>query len=177
MDWLRHVARLAANEGLPINWMTPAGFPVQQVYTAVKTRRIVTTLNGCLIKRMDLTIQEHTPNIDKSQQANGISPNFVHSMDAAALMLYIEQAQEKRGINSFACVHDSYGTHAADTEASVQCIRDVFVEMYKYNDVLENFKADILQMLSPKNVAKLKPIPEKGKLDIDDVRSSQFFFA
>jgi len=175
MDWLRKAASLAAKEGLPVNWMTPSGFPVQQAYRDVRTRRIRTKLAGNLIRSVKLTIQEHLDTIDKRRQGNGISPNFVHSMDAAALHLYVNLAGEF-GMDSFSLVHDSYGTLAADTEVSACCIREVFVRMYQ-DDVLDHFRTELLDMLSEKNAAKLPAIPPKGTLDLALVKQSAFFFA
>lgn len=175
MDWLRKAASLAAKEGLPVNWMTPSGFPVQQAYRDVRTRRIKTKLAGNLIRKVFLSIQEHIETIDKRRQGNGISPNFVHSMDAAALHLYVNLAGEF-GLASFSLVHDSYGTLAADTEVSACCIREVFFQMYQ-EDVLSNFRTELLDMLSEKNAAKLPSIPPKGTLDLALVKQSVFFFA
>ncbi len=175
MDWLRKAASLAAKEGLPVNWMTPSGFPVQQAYRDVRSRRIKTKLAGNLIRNMRLSIREHLDSIDKRRQANGISPNFVHSMDAAALHLYVNLASEY-GIDSFALVHDSYGTLAADTEVSACYIREVFVRMYQ-DDVLEHFRMELLDLLSEPNARKLPPVPPKGTLDLALVRQSVFFFA
>ncbi len=175
MDWLYKAASLAAKEGLPVNWTTPSGFPVQQIYRDVRSRRIKTKLAGNIIRKVFLTIQEHLDTIDKRRQASGISPNFVHSMDAAALHLYVNLAAEY-GIEAFSLVHDSYGTLAADTEVSACCIREVFVRMYQ-DDVLENFRTELLELLSEKNARKLPPIPPKGTLDLALVRQSVFFFA
>ncbi len=172
MDWLRKVASLGAKEGLPVNWITPSGFPVQQVYHEMKSRQIDTQLSGRIIK---LSLREYTSNIDFRRQANGISPNFVHSMDAAALHLYICEAA-KRGLENFSLVHDSYGTLAADTEVSAQCIREVFVAMYQ-DDVLEKFRAQLLDLLSEKHAAKVPLIPPKGQLDLEAIKQSAFFFA
>ncbi|MBK8189200.1 MAG: hypothetical protein IPK79_01975 [Vampirovibrionales bacterium] len=175
MDWLRKAASLAAKEGLPVNWMTPSGFHVQQAYRDVRSRRIKTKLAGNLIRNVYLTIQEHLDSIDKRRQSNGISPNFVHSMDAAALHLYVNLASEY-GIQAFSLVHDSYGTLAADTEVSACCIREVFVRMYQ-DDVLSNFRTELLELLSEKNAEKLPPVPPKGTLDLEMVKQSAFFFA
>ncbi len=175
MDWLRKAASLAAKEGLPVNWSSPSGFPVQQAYRDVRTRRIKTKLAGSLIRHVYLTIQEHLDTIDKRRQSNGISPNFVHSMDAAALHLYVNMASEY-GIQAFSLVHDSYGTLAADTEISACCIREMFVRMYQ-DDVLGNFRTQLLELLSEKNGQKLPPIPPQGNLDLEMVKQSAFFFA
>lgn len=175
MDWLRKAASLAAKEGLPVNWMTPSGFPVQQAYRDVRSRRIKTKLAGNLIRNVFLTIQEHLDSIDKRRQGNGISPNFVHSMDAAALHLYVNLASEY-SLHAFSLVHDSYGTLAADTEVSACCIREVFVRMYQ-DDILANFRMELLELLSEKHAQKLPPVPPQGTLDLALVKQSAFFFA
>ncbi|MGE0175310.1 MAG: DNA-directed RNA polymerase [Oligoflexales bacterium] len=175
MDWLRKAASLIGKEGLPINWTSPSGFPVQQAYRDVRTRRIKTKLSGNMIRGVHLTIQETLDSIDKRRQANGISPNFVHSMDAAALHLYINLAGEY-SIDSFSLIHDSYGTLAADTEVSACCIREVFVRMYQ-DDVLYKFRAELLSLLSDANARRLPPLPAKGTLDLEAVKQSAFFFA
>lgn len=181
MGWLRKAAALAGKEGLPVNWTSPSGFPVQQSYREFTSRRIETKLSGNLLRNnyrqtIRLTLVEPTENIDKRRQANGISPNFVHSMDAACLHLYVCRASEL-GIENFSLIHDSYGTVAADTELSAQCIRDVFVEMYQQEDVLSVFRTQILAQLSPESSGKLPPIPSKGKLDLEAIKQSRFFFA
>lgn len=175
MGWLRKASSYASQEGLPVNWTTPSGFPVQQAYKELRTRRIRTQLSGNLLKPILHSITEYTDTIDKRRQANGISPNFVHSMDAAALHLYVNQASQ-HGIESFSLIHDSYGTLAADTEVSAQCIREVFVTMYQ-EDVLETFRTELLDLLSPRNANKLPLIPPKGTLDLEAVKQSVFFFA
>lgn len=175
MGWLRKAASLAAKEGLPVNWTSPSGLPIQQAYRELKSRKIFTKLGGNITKTLQLTIKEETDALDRTRQANGISPNFVHSMDAACLHRYVCKASE-HGIDHFALIHDSYGTLAADTEQSAQCIRDVFVEMYQ-EDVLENFRTELLAQLSEKNAKKLPPVPPKGTLELDLVRQSAFFFA
>jgi len=83
----------------------------------------------------------------------------------------------KHDVTHFAFVHDSYATHASDTEMLNVCIRVCFVEMYKQNDVLDNFYQEIIKLLPPKKRAKFKLPPEKGDLDIEEVMNSDFFFS
>jgi len=173
MDWLQRVARVVAKEGLPIVWTTPAGFPVQQAYPDERAKRVKTQLQGTFVY---LTLKEELSRIDKKRQAQGISPNFVHSMDASVLMDTVCLAK-LNGITSFAMVHDSYGTVAADTETMATCLREAFVQMYQDNDVLADFLENMRAMLPDKSKAMLPPLPMKGSLDITLVRQSDFFFA
>jgi DNA-directed RNA polymerase len=109
--------------------------------------------------------------LDKRRAVQGSSPNFVHSMDAAAMTITITKALHE-GIDSFAMIHDSYGTHAADTPVLARLIREAFVEMYTENDVLEQFRQAALEV-----VDEVPEVPAKGNLDLSRVLESDFFFA
>ena len=173
MDWLRQVARLAAQEELPVTWSTPVGFHVLQAYPNIKTRRVTTVLGDSSVK---LSVKTDQTGLDKSKQSTGISPNFVHSLDAAALMRYVCYAKA-RGIDSFSLIHDSYGTHAADTQESVDCLRRAFVDIYEQHDPLKEFAGHIRAILSEARKDELPDLPPKGNLDIRSVLESEYFFA
>ena len=173
MAWLQKASRVASSEGLSIRWDTPVNFPVLQAYKETKPYRIETKLLGSTFRPM---LYKETGKIDKNRQANGISPNFVHSIDAAHMMMTIDVALEF-GIKSFAMVHDSYGTHASDAENLWWCLRKAFVKMYTQQDVLEEFRKSLLEVLPPDKHEEIPPVPEKGNLDIKLVEHSEFFFA
>ena len=172
MSWLQKASRVASKEGLPIRWDTPVNFPVLQAYKETKPYRIETKLLGSTFRPM---LYKETGKIDKNRQSNGISPNFVHSIDAAHMMLTIDVAKQCE-IHNFAMVHDSYGTHAADAEVLWWSLRRAFVEMYSQTDVLEDFRADLLDILPEDKHDEIPPLPPKGDLNIDLVEESEFFF-
>lgn len=173
MGWLQSVAALAAKDGLPVNWTTPAGLPVLQAYKDTRARKVETMLGGRIIQSI---LREEVDALDKKKQASGISPNFVHSMDAAALMLCVTRCLAA-GLTSFGMVHDSYGTVPADMDAMAVCLREAFVEMYGHHDVLEEFRASIAAGLTEEHAALLPPVPQRGSLDLSLVLQSQYFFA
>lgn len=170
MQWLQSAARAATAAGIPCSWVTPSGFPAHQEYREVSARRIRTRLRGVTIKPLDYG---ETDALDRSKQSLGISPNFVHSMDAAALALTICGCLDV-GITSFAMIHDSYGTVAADTDLLAATLREEFVRMYEQHDVLAEFRDHLLAQCP---TLELPPLPEKGSLDISLVRQSPYFFA
>lgn len=172
MVWLQSVAALAAKDGLPINWTTPVGFPVLQAYKETDTRRIKTMLGGQVVKSM---LRHEVGTLDRRRQASGISPNFVHSMDAVALMLCVKRCLDA-GLTSFGMVHDSYGTLAADMPVMARCLREAFVELYQH-DVLEEFRNSVAAGLSEENLKGLAPVPPKGNLGLSTVLQSVYFFA
>jgi DNA-directed RNA polymerase len=173
MDWLKECARLAAAEGLPVMWETPDGFLVQQTYRDSRPRRIDTIISGRVVK---LTVRQENDLLDKRRQQQGIAPNWVHSQDATAMRLFVNLAVAN-GISSFALVHDSYGTVAADVEMMGACLRKAFVQLYTETDPLAEFRVDIAGLLSDEAFARLPELPPKGTLDISLVEQSDFFFA
>lgn len=169
MDWLQKVARICTKHGHPLIWTTPSGFPVYQSYMDLTHRRVKTRLQGSIVF---LSTQEETDTIDGSKQALAVSPNFVHSLDAAAMMLTIDLALDN-GVEQFAMIHDSYGTVAADMDMLSACLRHAFVDMYTDHHVL----AELLAGLPEEVRAECPPPPPLGTLDIKEVLESEFFFA
>lgn len=170
MTWLQEVSVKLGEEGLPVTWTAPTGFPVLQAYWKQKGRRVKTKMMGEVVQ---LILQEDTNKLDQKRQASGISPNFVHSLDAAALMFTVDAAAAF-GVDSFAMVHDSYATVAADTGTLAVCLRQAFVQMYSF-DVLKAFRDEVSAVLSEGK--ELPPLPPSGDLDVSQVLQSDFFFA
>ncbi len=174
MSWLQKVARVAAKAGVPLQWTTPSGFVAHQEYRDLRRRRVESRLRGAVVK---VYYQEDTDQLNVSRQALGISPNFVHSMDASAMMLTINRCLDD-GIGAFAMIHDSYGTYAADTDRLSQHLRSAFVDMYEEHDVLREFRDAVVAALPPEaSEFDIPPLPQMGTLDLQRVRESAYFFA
>lgn len=173
MDWLQSCAKVVAKEQLPVYWTTPSGFPVMQRYPNYAAKRVKTKLGDAVVK---LTLQQEQATIDKRKMASAISPNFVHALDATHLVMSTEMA-EANGVQHFAMIHDSFGTHAANTSKLAACLREAFVELYHETDVLEDFRQQIIRQVDPESIDLIKPVPAKGDLDVTCVRESDFFFA
>lgn len=171
MGWLQDVTRIVSVEGLPLKWTTPSGFVVVQAYPEMTTQRIDTVILG---SRFQPSLTSGVQNsIDRRRQANGVAPNFVHSLDAAALMLTVNEASAS-GVRSFATIHDSYGTHYADAPTLAKALRNQFVLMYEAGDTLDKFRDDVV----PEHLlATIPSIPFVGGLDLSAIRQSQYFFA
>jgi DNA-directed RNA polymerase len=170
MKWLQKSARVISKKQLAIVWQTPAGFPVRQAYPEMRDAEVDLIIDG---KRLCRLIKVETTGLDYDQQVSGLSPNFVHSLDASALMETVRVCRI-RGIKSFAMVHDSYGTHAADTQALTETLREAFVSLYEQHDVLAELRT---AMVAAVGETGLDLAPGTGALDIREVLHSRFFFA
>ena len=169
MDWLQESAKIASNEDVPLRWNTPTGFLVIQKYRKQKLQRISTFWGGI---RTSMGLVESTDKLDKVKQANGIAPNYVHSLDASHLSKTVNLCKEN-GINSFAMIHDSYGTHACDVSTLARTLRVAFVDLYT-DDVLAIFKDTLEGQLGG---IVLPDLPAKGTLDLNKVLDAEYFFA
>jgi DNA-directed RNA polymerase len=173
MNYLQTIAKIVSKEQLPIHWVTPVGFPVYQSYPEMKSKRVKAMLMGEVIKPR---INAETDLTDRLRMSNGVAPNLVHSVDSAAMMKTVNIAH-KNGIQNFCNVHDSFGTTAADVETLNLSLREAFIEMFGQHDILEEFRDDVKRQLPEKLQAKLPSVPDKGNLDIEQLRHSKFFFA
>jgi len=172
MDWLRATAQAVSKHQLPISWVTPDGFVVMQRYPNMQARRVKTFLDGSVVR---LTVRDEGNKIDARRMANGVAPNFVHSMDATALRMYVNLAAFN-GIKHFAVVHDSFATVAADVNMMQACIKEAFVDLYTEHDPLQSFYEQVVPVLTDAQRDKLPPIPERGQFDLQEVLQSEYFF-
>lgn len=188
MKWLQGAAKLLAAEVkdkktgeilkpcLPVHWVTPDGFPVWQEYRKKDTTRLNLMFLGSF--NLQPTINRGTKKeLDKHKQESGISPNFVHSQDGSHLRKTVVHTHRKYGVMSFAVIHDSFGTIPADAEYLFRGVRETMVETYRDNDVLLDFYEQFEYQLHESQRDKLPELPKKGKLNIEDILSSDFAFA
>lgn len=173
MAWLQKAARQVAAEGKCVSWTVPGtGFPVRQSYVHIeRSRSVATVLAGKLIRPSSFNPTDR-PN--RVKQANAVAPNFVHSLDAASLMMTVALSS-REGVESFGMVHDSYATLPADCATLARCTREAFYTLYTQYNVLEHFAEQVkLLMKEPEEFPEL---PAKGTLDLGLVLVSEYFFS
>ena len=171
MDYVKDLGVLYAQENKPLEWVTPTNLLVRQVYNDFKKRRITTLIDGSIIKLNWRKNIDDT--VSKGKTRSGASPNFVHSLDASALTMTVNKCIDA-GIQDFAMVHDSYGTHSPNMQRMSELLREAFVEMYQENDVLNQLYTLAKQNLDTMDIPEP---PKAGDLDMSKVLKSKYFFA
>lgn len=187
MDWLKAAAKVMNKVDLPIWWTTPAGLPVAQRYANTTATILDVTHRG---KRVQVRLDDAAgpslsdwldrsdePRMNHRAVLSGIAPNFVHSLDAAHLMLTAVAVQEV-GIVDLAVIHDSFGTHAADTDSLSAILRETFVAMYEA-DPLAQFRAQLLEQVGDDEelLGQVPALPVKGTFDLQSVLAADYMFA
>jgi DNA-directed RNA polymerase len=166
LEWLQQCTRVKASNNMGVTWETPSGFRVSQAYKVVAKGRINTHIGGKSKVPPRVSYNIDTERVSLANQKSAIAACFVHSMDAAHLMLTISAMKKdmaSRGQTpSFAVLHDSFGCHAADADLMARTLRQEFVRMYEENNPLEQFKqANQKGMASTYQVSYLKMTPEE----------------
>lgn len=169
MRWLQRCAHLLAKEGKPVRWTAPSGFPVLQAYRDTKDVRIE---YGPSRKPFRHKFRKELDGINAAEQRNGISPNYTHSLDAAHLVYTVNTCVEY-GVTSFAMVHDSYGTHAADVQTLSSCLRAAFAYLYA-GDPLAALERELRTQFTNPNDCPERPT--YGTWEPSSVLDAEFFF-
>jgi DNA-directed RNA polymerase, mitochondrial len=166
MAYLKRVAQICNDHQQPIIWRSPIGLVCYQGYRDTTRRRVRTKFHG---SQVVFSVREPLDTLDTRKQLSAIAPNFIHSMDASALMFTVNLLHDQ-GIRHFAMVHDSYGTHAANMAPLNVALRAVFVAIYQQ----QNWLLDFAQQTAPIDPG---PPPAPGDLDVREVMHSPYFFA
>lgn len=156
-----------------ITWKSPSDFMVRYFAYHTKSVKVRSTIPGFqggsvhAPGRVRHVLQEERdiPNGKKFQA--GISPNFIHSMDAAHMAAVIDGWD-----GPFGAVHDSFSALAADVEELSKKTRSTFKDMYD----VDNFYIEILEMILDGDAEIDFDTPEVGQLDVLDVLESKYFF-
>jgi len=195
MRWFRVVARTLAKENHSIQWVVPSGLPVENQYFSQEDYLLPVWLYNKRLNPLDMGAQDRVDDegavhartrmhlrLDAapqrllgSKQANTISPNLIHSMDAAHLALTVARARAE-GISAFLMIHDDFATHAANIGRLGEILREEFVKMYEGYDPRTVIYSYAQSKLSENGLKKLPPPPELGDLDIRQVLDSPYFF-
>lgn len=173
MQWLKDMARLVAKSNSPVKWTTPLGFPVVQSYYKQDSRTLDSVLYGK--KRVQVRYKLETRELDAHRQVNGIAPNVVHSLDSTHLLMTVAAAMDE-GIKHFALIHDSFGTHAANTDALFRIVREQMVSLYA-GDYFKQLKAELTELVPMEYRDEIKELPTYGDMDIKCLLDSPYAFS
>ena len=156
-----------------ITWYTPSGFRVEYTNFNTSTRKCRGTISGYKsasggAKTINHVARVPTTTPDVRGFMCGISPNFIHSMDASHMALVIDAWN-----GDFGAVHDSFSTHACDVDDLLALTKQTFVEMYDVDNFYDYIEDQLITNKEGLDVAQ----PTLGTLDIGGIYESDYFFA
>ena len=143
-----------------MQWVTPVGVPVVNWAEGDVIKQVAIRSMGV----QAIYMRYHNGEYNTRVAANGIVPNFVHSMDSAHLCTTINDAD-----CSILPIHDSFATHPSDVPEMHRALRSTFAKMYT------DFSIEELLNFNSINQEDY-PIPEQGDLDIKAVNTAPYMF-
>ncbi|XP_065555980.1 DNA-directed RNA polymerase, mitochondrial isoform X1 [Lathamus discolor] len=179
-NWLTESAKLIAQSGQTVEWVTPLGLPIVQPYY----RSRPTVLN-CSMQNLSVKSTYSNQKPDTVKQKNAFPPNFIHSLDSTHMMLTALHCL-RQGL-TFVSVHDCYWTHAVTVDVMNQVCRQQFVALHS-EKILQDLSAFMLEKYcSPdrettapwqkKLMEQLSNVPKTGEFNLENVMDSTYFFS
>ena len=173
MGYLQALAGVAIGQGKSIlEWTSPSGFDVKYECYYNKKCKTRGTIAGydkynkqCQVNHV---AQVYTDFPDVRGFMCGISPNFIHSMDAAHMALVIDKWN-----GDFGAVHDSFSTHAPDVELLLAHTKQEFIDMYDVDNFYTTIEEHLIEDMDDVTVDR----PLLGDLNIQEIQDSDYFFA
>ena len=169
-EYLQQIAAELAESSLPVTWVTPTGFPIRQEIKKSVPKMIEVKIDG---ERVQRTIPRYVQELNGADQANAVSPNFIHSFDSAHLQLTVKAAAAE-GMTNFLVVHDSFATDANSAARFNEVIREEFVKMYLGKDHLNAFHDKVEEKLGHESAVERMV---QGDFDMNHVLKATYFFS
>lgn len=170
MEWLRQISDICVANEIPIRWTTPVGFLCKQAYESYD-KKTIKTIVGDKIRAHQLRVGDGK--MSRAKNRNGLVPNWIHSFDAS-LSLDTANRCRDHGITSLGPTHDAFSTLPAFMGTLQRLLLDSVVDLFGGNP-MEDLVNELRTYL-PSSVDLPDP-PERGSLDIETVRNSQYFFS
>lgn len=147
-----------------VHWKSPLGAHVYMHPKRTFKREFKVRVDGRVRK---ITFSYEGDTTDYLSIHTGVSPNFIHMMDATHMAMTVNGCPQ---ITHWMMIHDQFSCHAYFVDDMQKEIRNSFVELYKV-DRLADFRGQ--QGLTEDDV----PLPKYGNLDINQVKKSKYFFS
>jgi len=173
LSTFENAGREAENREEFLSWTVPiTNFPVVQHYVEGEVKKTWIQYGPPEGARLNTGYFKNTyqllisylenPIPSKRKQAQGASPNIIHSLDAGHLTLTICRADFP-----VTTVHDSFGALLGDMNKLYTTVRETFVELYKEDPLSQIFK----------EIQAEGETLSKGNLDINLILDSEYCFS
>lgn len=152
-------------KGLPkdlqkdIDWFTPDGLHVVNRYRTKDKVRVCN--NEKTVYGLGLEFYIESDKTNYIDAGNGLSPNFIHSLDATLV-----REVSRRCDFPIIFIHDQFSCHPADADKLFNTIKEAFVDIIKTDP--------LGQLLDLHGLSEMKQELMVNTLDLDKVLKSEF---
>lgn len=191
MDFFKSYTKVLSKNNIEVVYKNHMNFYIYNTYKKTYLKEVRTYFGSVKLnkqlntkrKLLSNRVTENTDEINVIKSVNSISANIIHSLDST-LVLKTALACEKEGITDLMIIHDSFGTLAPQVERMSEIIREEFIKIHKETDFIKDFREQMIELVyqskskNKEEILKeldLIKIPEKGTLNIDEVKDSLYF--
>lgn len=166
LDYYKAGAKLIAQTGRPVEWLSPIGFPVLLPYFAMTGSRVKTAFGNLRLRTPD-----EMNGVNVERQIRATAPGHVHTLDQTHAKLSCLAASRK-GI-ALTPVHDCYASHAATMDQAIGIVLSEYVALHE---------VDQLGLLHAQWCAlypdiKFPEPPARGSWNVNEALVSQYAFS
>ena len=179
MEYLQGITEVLARENKAIKWTSPSGFPIVQDYRKTRRREIKIFLYDRAVKqrkRTKISLSQDLDSADVKKACNAIAPNFIHGCDSAHVHKVICRMLDEDTATDFFMIHDSFSV-SGDAWDLYDSVRSTLVDMYSGDCLFCKFEDEIRNQLNDPAHEFEHKIPEKGTLDLEKIKESDFCFS
>lgn len=147
LEYLNGVIKIVTDLGLPVIWGTPySGVDIEQSYLKTKEERLkpfAYSKNTFKIMVLDRS------NYNKPKQKISFLPNFIHSLDAAALALLVHYYFTDKSfyIKNIYTVHDCFAVTANNVKNITYLLSHVYQKIYTEKNYLREFNDKMIELI------------------------------
>jgi len=153
--WLNHLITQLNSSNIPVRWRNPNGMPLalrnftyctgkEKLERHLPWKLIDLNQNDPEAMNVFNAFTQFEFVTNGRKNLSSLSPNIIHSLDAAHLKLTAYDYRIQDPSRSWLSVHDSFGTTVTDIDAFSKNIRKTFVEIYD-TDIRDQFIYDCME--------------------------------
>jgi DNA-directed RNA polymerase len=172
-NYLTKIANVLAREKMAVEWTSPSGLPITNLYLRRPQPTTVKTYLGNKPKRNQLAIG--WGDFWAKKCSNSIAPNLVHSLDAAHLVA-VANACAREEI-TLTTIHDCFATTANLVPRLQRILLEQLYELYAGagGEVLAQIRENAARALG--SDTELPALPPLGTLFLPDILNSEYAFS
>ena len=168
MDYISTIAAACGRAGRPVMMVAPTGFLVRHaVYKTEPTRVTTQLLGNCRIRLSNETLEFNDRSMGMSAP-----PHNIHLLDSSHLIYIADSFIDEN--HDMIVIHDSFASHACDTSRVRRTYKNCFIKMYENFCPYETLR-ELNQEFNGMDLSDVHySVPEKGDLDINEIKKARF---
>lgn len=178
--YIQKMNNVIARANKPVIWTTGDGFYVVHAKNKeLKAKQISCMLPGARAKTTIIK-KVYSDKMAATKMRSAIAPNYIHSLDAE-LLRRTALKMKKAGIVNSDWIHDSFGCHPNNVSKMLEITKREFANLVK-KDPLKQLDVELREQAPDtkaaiKELSTIKLPSSNGKVDVDKIVSSEWFFS